>query len=291
VAAFDPTSQQKDALAVVDCDPDTTTFGGVVGWTELSASGNELHHFGWHACSSALCHEGNGHHEALERRYLLVPGLPSSTTYVLDTKPDPRHPVVTHTIEASEYPAKAGYSRPHTVHCGPDGIFMSALGGINGAEGPGGIALIDHDTFEGHRIVGSRPRTAILGVRRLVAPEVRDRDHLGVGDTLDRHRAVTGVRDVNASAVTAYNHSSGCAADGNTGHDSVGSGGGSDLALGQNARCDLVEQRLEQVVLGPGDHRDIDGRVLERLGRDQPAETRTDDDDRGYGGLRLFFRS
>ena len=47
-----------------------------------------------------------------------------------------------------ELAAKAGYSRPHTVHCGPDGIFMSALGGTDGAEGPGGIALIDHDTFE-----------------------------------------------------------------------------------------------------------------------------------------------
>ena len=148
VAAFDPTSQQKDALAVVDCDPESTTFGGVVGWTELPTSGNELHHFGWNACSSALCHEGHGQHEALERRYLLVPGLRSSTTYVLDTKPDPRHPVVTHTIEAGELAAKAGYSRPHTVHCGPGGIFMSALGGTDGAEGPGGIALIDHDTFE-----------------------------------------------------------------------------------------------------------------------------------------------
>ena len=31
VAAFDPTSQQKDALGVVDCDPESTTFGGVVG--------------------------------------------------------------------------------------------------------------------------------------------------------------------------------------------------------------------------------------------------------------------
>jgi len=148
VAAFDPTSQQKDALAVVDCDPESTTFGGVVGWTELPTSGNELHHFGWNACSSALCHEGHGQHEALERRYLLVPGLRSSTTYVLDTKPDPRHPVVKHTIEANELAAKAGYSRPHTVHCGPGGIFMSALGGTDGAEGPGGIALIDHDTFE-----------------------------------------------------------------------------------------------------------------------------------------------
>ena len=148
VAAFDPTSQQKDALAVVDCDPDSTTFGAVVGWTELPSSGTELHHFGWSACSSALCHEGHGRHEALERRYLLVPGLRSSTTYVLDTKPDPRNPVVTHTIEASELAAKAGYSRPHTVHCGPGGIFMSALGGTDGAEGPGGVALIDHDTFE-----------------------------------------------------------------------------------------------------------------------------------------------
>ena len=55
---------------------------------------------------------------------------------------------MTHTIEAGELAAKAGYSRPHTVHCGPGGIFMSALGGPNGDDGPGGVALIDHDTFE-----------------------------------------------------------------------------------------------------------------------------------------------
>ena len=138
---------------MVDCDPDSSTYGGVVGWTELPTAGNELHHFGWNACSSALCHDGHGGHdghhgEPLERRYLLVPGLRSSTTYVLDTKPDPRNPVLTHTIEAAELAAKAGYSRPHTVHCGPDGIFMSALGGADGDEGPGGVALIDHDTFE-----------------------------------------------------------------------------------------------------------------------------------------------
>jgi selenium-binding protein 1 len=28
----------------------------------------------------------------LERRYLIVPGIRSSRIYVLDTKPDPRHP-------------------------------------------------------------------------------------------------------------------------------------------------------------------------------------------------------
>ncbi len=156
VAAFDPAGQAKDALAMVDCDPNSSTYGGVVGWAELPTAGNELHHFGWSACSSALCHDGHGeggsHREPLERRYLLVPGIRSSTTYVLDTKPDPRHPVLTHTIEASELAAKAGYSRPHTVHCGSGGVFMSALGGPNGDDGPGGIALIDHDTFE---VIGS----------------------------------------------------------------------------------------------------------------------------------------
>lgn len=148
VAAFDPAGRVNDALAVVDCDRTSPTYGGVIGWTELPAAGDELHHFGWSACSSALCHEGHGDHHPLERRYLVVPGIRSSTTYVLDTKPDPRAPSITHTIEAEELAAKAGYSRPHTVHCGPDGIFMSALGGANGNDGPGGIALIDHDTFE-----------------------------------------------------------------------------------------------------------------------------------------------
>ena len=97
VAAFDPAGEQRDAMTVVDCDPDSATYGDVVGWTELPSAGNELHHFGWNACSSALCHEG--HHAALERRYLIVPGLRSSRTYVLDTKPDPRRPQVVRTIE------------------------------------------------------------------------------------------------------------------------------------------------------------------------------------------------
>jgi selenium-binding protein 1 len=148
VAAFDPSSKLKDAMAVLDCDPAASTYGQVVGWSELPTAGNELHHFGWNACSSALCHQGHGDHGPLERRYLLVPGLRSSRTYVLDTKADPRNPQVVHTIEAEELAAKAGYSRPHTVHCGPGGIFLYNLGGANGNDGPGGVALLDHDTFD-----------------------------------------------------------------------------------------------------------------------------------------------
>ena len=43
--------------------------------------------------------------------------------------------------------AKTGYSRPHTIHCGPDAIYVSALGAPNG-DGPGGIFLLDHESFD-----------------------------------------------------------------------------------------------------------------------------------------------
>jgi hypothetical protein len=149
IAAFDPTGRANDAMTVLDCDPDSSDYGRVVGWTELPTAGNELHHFGWNACSSALCHQGHGDHGApLERRYLIVPGIGSSRTYVLDTKPDPRNPKVVREIQAEELASKAGYSRPHTVHCGPGGIFLFSLGGADGNDGPGGVALIDHDTFD-----------------------------------------------------------------------------------------------------------------------------------------------
>ena len=49
-------------------------------------------------------------------------------------------------IEAEEIARKAGYSRPHTIHCGPDGIYVSALGNPEG-DGPGGIFLLDHEDF------------------------------------------------------------------------------------------------------------------------------------------------
>ena len=49
-------------------------------------------------------------------------------------------------IEPDEIARKTGYSRPHTVHCGPDGIYVTALGNPDG-DGPGGIFVLDHDDF------------------------------------------------------------------------------------------------------------------------------------------------
>jgi selenium-binding protein 1 len=146
VAAFDRSAVQPDAIAVLDVDPGSATYGGVVGWTDLPYRGDELHHFGWNACSSALCPYAP--HPHVERRYLVVPGLRSSRIYILDTKGDPRAPQLVKTLEPAELAKRAGYSRPHTVHCGPEGIYLSALGGANGSDGPGGVALLDHSSFE-----------------------------------------------------------------------------------------------------------------------------------------------
>ena len=57
-----------------------------------------------------------------------MPGLRSSRMHVLDVKPDPKNPKIVKVIEADELAEKTGYSRPHTIHCGPDGIYVSALG-------------------------------------------------------------------------------------------------------------------------------------------------------------------
>jgi selenium-binding protein 1 len=66
---------------------------------------------------------------------------------ILDTKPDPKAPEIVKVIQAEEIARKTGYSAPHTTHCGPDGIYMNALGSADG-DGPGGIFRIDHQTFE-----------------------------------------------------------------------------------------------------------------------------------------------
>jgi selenium-binding protein 1 len=77
----------------------------------------------------------------------VVPGLRSSRIYIIDTKPDPKSPMIVRVIEPEEMIEATGYSRPHTVHCGPDGIYVSALGDAKG-EAPGGVFLMDAETFD-----------------------------------------------------------------------------------------------------------------------------------------------
>jgi selenium-binding protein 1 len=134
-----------DALGVVDTDPHSGSYGQLVDRLDMPEAGDELHHFGWNACSSCLC--PHAPHPHMERRYLVVPGLRSSRIYIIDTKPDPRRPRFAKVIEPEETIGATGYSRPHTAHCGPDGIYLNGLGGRDG-NGPGGIFLMDAETFK-----------------------------------------------------------------------------------------------------------------------------------------------
>ena len=147
-ALLSPDRSRPDAIAVVDLDPGSKTYSRVLHRLDMPHTGDEFHHFGWNACSSALAPIGG--HAFWRRRYLIVPGIRSSRIYVIDTEPDPRRPTIAKVIEPDEILRKTGYSRPHTVHCGPEGIYVSTLGGAgaDGTEGPPGIFILDCETFE-----------------------------------------------------------------------------------------------------------------------------------------------
>jgi selenium-binding protein 1 len=101
--------------------------------------GDELHHYGWNACSS--CHGD----DSRKRRYLIVPGLVSSRIHILDMA-DPRAPKVHKVIEPDEIKRKVKLSAPHTVHCLPDGQIMLSMLGDAAGDAPGGFLLLD-DSF------------------------------------------------------------------------------------------------------------------------------------------------
>ncbi len=147
VSLINPTPEdgRPDAIVVMDCDRESARYSQPIGRLDLPNAGDELHHFGWNACSAALCPYAA--HPHVRRRYLVVPGLRSSRIYIVDTEPDPVSPRIVKTIEPEELAAKTGYSRPHTVHCGTDGIYVSAIGSATG-DAPGGILVLDHDSFE-----------------------------------------------------------------------------------------------------------------------------------------------
>jgi hypothetical protein len=79
--------EELDYLATVDMDPESSTYSQVVHRTPMPNVEDELHHFGWNACSS--CHGD----ESKSRRFLIVLGQRSSLIHVIDTA-DERAPEI-----------------------------------------------------------------------------------------------------------------------------------------------------------------------------------------------------
>ena len=131
--------EEPDFIAVVDVDRESGSYGQIVHRTPMPNVGDELHHFGWNACSSAC-------HSSLSRDRLIVPGFRSSRIHILDVS-DPRAPRIDKVIEAEEIKEKTGYSGPHTVHCMPGEIVTISMLGDADGNSPGGFAVLDARDF------------------------------------------------------------------------------------------------------------------------------------------------
>jgi selenium-binding protein 1 len=127
-----------DFLATIDVDPASPTYSQVIHRLPMPNAGDELHHFGWNACSS--CHTDS----SKSRRYLIVPGFRSSRIHIIDTE-NPRAPKLYKVIEPDEIKAKTNLSAPHTVHCLADGTVMISMLGNADGNSPGGFLLLDED--------------------------------------------------------------------------------------------------------------------------------------------------
>lgn len=132
--------QAPDYLATIDVDPDSPTYSQVIHRLPMPYLGDELHHFGWNACSS--CHGD----PQKSRRFTVIPGQRSSRIYIIDTA-DATAPKLHKVIEPEEVKAKTNLSAPHTVHCLADGNVMISMLGDGEGNAPGGFLLLN-DNFE-----------------------------------------------------------------------------------------------------------------------------------------------
>ena len=132
--------EEPDYLATVDVDPESPTYSQVIQRTPMPNLGDELHHFGWNACSS--CHDDEGK----SRRFLVVPGQRSSRIHIIDTSEE-KAPRIHKVIEPEEIVGKTNLTAPHTVHCLADGNIMISMLGDSEGNGPGGFLMLD-ENFE-----------------------------------------------------------------------------------------------------------------------------------------------
>src|SRR6185312_1560923 len=104
---------KRDAMGVINVDPRSSAYGQFVGQVDFPNDDNELHHFGWNACSACLCPQAP--HPHMERRYLVVPGIASPPTHIPEAKADTTHPKIAKIIEPEDSTGRPGYTSPHTM--------------------------------------------------------------------------------------------------------------------------------------------------------------------------------
>jgi methanethiol oxidase len=163
----DASGQGSDFIAIVDADPQSSTFGSILGRAPTNSSGNEAHHFGYS--------------ERADR--IFAGGMFSNRMFRYDVAGDGRALRLTRTIDL----ASTGYSGPHTAYAVPGGVLVTMMGG---SDGVGAIVELNDDgdvvrtipapTHSG-RPVNLYDITVRPGTNRMLATGLAHHAHLAHG--------------------------------------------------------------------------------------------------------------
>ena len=171
-----------DALTVLDLEPGSPTYGQLVGRLDMPGVGDELHHFGWNACSSRAVPVG----AAPARR---AP-LPARARPALVA--DPRRRRQGRPARAQDRQGDRGRrDRPQGRLQPPAHDPLRPRRDLRlrarqpRGRRPGRDLPARPRRLLGQGRVGGRPRPAGAGLRLLVAPRLRHRDHQRVGHAED----------------------------------------------------------------------------------------------------------
>lgn len=114
----------QDMIAVLDVNPESSTFGEIVSTAPTGSAGNEAHHFGYSADGSRI----------------FAGGIMSNRMFLYDIGSDPRQIRLSRTVDLSG----TGYVGPHTAFAVPDGILVTMMGGTDHS-GTGALVELDYD--------------------------------------------------------------------------------------------------------------------------------------------------
>jgi len=131
-------NSKPDYLVTVDVHKDKG--GKVIHRLPMPNVGDELHHFGWNACSN--CYGDS----SKVRNKLIFPCLNSNRIYIVDTS-IPSAPKIEKVIEPSEMEGR-DLCAPHTTHCIPSGEVLISTMGDKNENNKGSFLILDGDTFE-----------------------------------------------------------------------------------------------------------------------------------------------
>jgi selenium-binding protein 1 len=125
VFCVDADAKDNDFLAVLDVQPESSSYGKIIHQLDLGSSGNETHHFGF----------------TDDRTHIWGCSLFSSRIFVINVADDPAKPRLVKSFDSSE---KTGLSGPHSPYALPGRMLISYLGGKDGGL-PAGLAEFSND--------------------------------------------------------------------------------------------------------------------------------------------------